>query len=249
MKPNLFTNLLLAAVTITNSACSTYVTPGPAADFQGLMSSDKKGSSSAPLHLDASAKPALSFPAALLMARLQGQGYRNRDTNSYDFGSFSLVTSRDVEKAEDIQKLARLPGLSSAGTISPLLLSSRVNGESELLGAAARLHADLLLVYTISTTHRKETRAPLLAFLTLGFAPLEKCRVHSTISALLIDAKTSFIYGSIEESAEKDGYASAWGAGSTLENLRRKAEQEAFSKLTTSAGPFWAGVYAKYRHY
>lgn len=235
------------------TGCSQYVTPGMAANLSGLGKVKGQGLvseySDQKLQKIADAKPALKLPAALVLARVQGLGYRNNNVTGVNFGGFSLVTTRDVENDEDMARLKKFRDLQEVGTISSILVQESLSSEMALREAAARLHADLLFIYTFQTTNRDEGEYPILALLTLGFAPTISYRVDTTLSGMLVDAKTGYVYGTLETTAKEEGHSTPWSSGSALNKARHKAESKAFAKLIDEAEIFWNGLIPRYQKY
>lgn len=221
------------------SACSTkYVTPGKAVDFTAFTEPNVKKSFEA--------KPAVTFPAAVVLVRVQGPEYRNNAVSGYGSGRYTVITTREVENEKDLDNLKKLPGLDELGSLNRLLLPEQLSSDLELREAAGRLRADLLLLYTFSTYFRDEDLLPPLSLISLGLAPTQSYKVTSTASAILIDVKTGFVYGALEESEAQSGIATAWTDAARMEGARLKAEREAFDKLLSSFEPLWLRVYERY---
>jgi hypothetical protein len=72
----------------------------------------------------------------------------------------------------------------------------QLESDRELREAAARLHADFLLVCTFDTKLSDTNTSPLRSMLTLGFARTKKISANSTALALLLDTHTGYIYSS-----------------------------------------------------
>ena len=252
--------ITLAAVVASAGACTPYVTPGGPADLGLLSERQQHAALAAPkgggereemspqwLRDAATVKPAVKFPAALLVARVQESGYRNRYLEGIDAGGYSIITTREVETEDDMARISRLRGVSEVGSLNRLLVQARRSDATALREAAARLHADLLLVYTFSTSSHDRNNLPLLSVITLGLAPTQSYRVTSTISAIVLDVKTGYVYGAIEQSGKHEGLTIAWNTGSALEAGRRKVEREVFEKLLTELDSFWGRFYERYQ--
>lgn len=219
--------------------CASYLTPGSKADLSVFTDERVKQAFVG--------KPTVNFPANIVLARVQGSGYRNYSIDSFGTGRYSVVTVREIEREEDIARVGRLIGIRQVGAINRLLLSENLSSDLELRQAAAKLQADLLLVYTFSTAFRDRDLFMPLSIITLGLSPTRDYKATATASAILMDVKSGFIYGALEEtSAPHSGLSTSWGAADAMEDARKSAEREAFEKLLSSFEPFWKQLYERY---
>lgn len=231
--------LFIIASAVFFAGCTSYVTPGSKADLS-IFSNDSVAQA-------ASSKPAVAFPASIVLARVQGSGYRNYSIDSYGTGKYSIVTVREIEKEEDIDNIQKLVGIAQVGTLNRLLLPENLSSDTDLRQAAAKLHADLLLIYTFSTAFRDRDLFKPLSVITLGLSPTRDYTATATASAILLDVKTGYIYGALEESSKPhEGLSTSWGAADALEDARKAAEREAFEKLVNAFEPFWKRLYQSY---
>ena len=221
------------------SSCATYVTPGRPADLSVMTNPKVKKAFEA--------RPAIQFPANLALARVQESGYRSESVQGVGSGAYSVVTTRDIETDKDLDTLSKLPGIAGVVTLNRLLVPKALSSDLDLREAAAKLHTEAIVVYTIATEFSdREIIAPLTT-LSLGLAPNHRYKINSTASAILMDTKTGYIYGAIEEGEARSGLTIAWGGSDAIEAARKKAERAAFEKLLTSFQPFWARTYARFR--
>lgn len=193
------------------------------------------------------AKPAITFPANIAFVRIQDTGYRSASVEGVGTGAYSVVTARDIETDEDLQKISSLPGVGGVVALNRLLLPKTLSSDLDLRAAAAKLHADAVLIYTMETTFDDGKIIAPLTTISLGLAPNKTFKIHATASAILLDTKTGFVYGALEELTSSSGLTMAWGSEGVIENGRKKAEHEALSKLLDAFGPFWKSIYARYQ--
>jgi len=220
------------------SSCASYVTPGRQADLSTFTDPRVKKAFVA--------KPEIRFPATVALVRVQESGYRSESTEGVGAGAYSVVTTRDVETESDIDKLTKLQGMAGVVRLNRLLLPRNLSSDLDLREAAAKLHTDAILVYTVATEFRdNEVIAPLTT-LTLGFAPNQRYKITATAAAILMDTKTGYIYGALEEGDSRSGLTIAWGSSSAIEAARKKAERAAFEKLLASVEPFWNRIYQRF---
>ena len=234
----LLPTVVLSVATIFLSSCGSYVTPGRQADLSTFTDPKVKKAFVA--------RPAIKFPANLAVVRIQDTGYRSESVQGVGTGAYSVVTTRDIETDQDIDTLSKVHGVAGVVTLNRLLLPKSLSSDLDLREASAKLQADAILIYTLATEFSdKEVIAPLTT-LTLGLAPNQRYKIHSTASAILMDTKTGYIYGALEEGDSRSGFTIAWGGSNAIDAARKKAERAAYDKLLASFTPFWNRIYDRF---
>lgn len=228
--------LLVSCLALSLASCATYTTPGRPADLSTFTDPKVKKAYVA--------RPAIKFPANIAVVRVQESGYRSANTKGYGGGAYSVVTTRDIEREGDMEKLQALPGLQGVAALNRLLLPQELNSDEDLREAAAKLQADAILIYTISTEFRNDDVVPPLSVLSLGILSINRYEISSAASAVLMDTRTGYIYGAIEETNDKVGGTFIFDGSDAA---RKKSERSAFEKLLKSFDPFWRKTYARYR--
>jgi hypothetical protein len=173
---------------------------------------------------------------------VQAPGYQSDSAQSYGEGNYCVITTRDVESEKDWKRLAKLPMVTGVAPINRLLLPHQLNSDLELRQAAASLHADILLIYTIDTTFHVEDHATPLTVLTLGLSPNQTAQVVSTASAVLMDTRNGYLYGFSESTEKGFQLTSAWTTQSAIEDARKRTESKAFEKLSQGMEGTWSTV-------
>lgn len=240
MKPYLLILALSMSLTPFLTSCAKYVTPGAAVNLEAISDYSIKERFQT--------KPASPFPARIAMVRVQKSGYYSHGNRGYGSGGFSVVTTRDIEKDEHLEKISSLPDVAGLGTINRLLIPSKLESVKDLRLAAASLHADMLLLYTLDTSFKIKGQAlgP-LSVITLGFLPNKKAFVTTTASAVLYDVRTGYVYGLAEGTHTTSHIASTWSKSQAIDNARLETEKEAFSKLIDEFTITWDGVLREYK--
>src|SRR5207237_4977421 len=128
----------------------------------------------------------------------------------YGDGRYSVMTVKEVEDDADLDRIARLPDVGGLVSISRLLLPQTLKSDRELREAAARLKADMVLLYTFDTSFHDNDESVALNVVTLGLSPTQKVYVHVAASALLIDTRTGFIYAALESNEKREVLTNAW---------------------------------------
>ncbi len=221
------------------TSCATYVTPGRQADLSTFTDPKVKKAFVA--------KPAIRFPANLALVRVQESGYSSESTHGYGSGAYSVITTKEIETEKDLDALAKLPGIAGVVRLNRLLLPTTLSSDLDLREAAAKLQTDAVVIYTIATDFSDHDVIAPLTTLTLGFAPNTRYKIHSTAAAVVMDTKTGYIYGALEEDDSRSGLTIGWGSSEAIDEARKKAERAALEKLLASFEPFWERIYRRYR--
>jgi hypothetical protein len=215
--------------------CASYATPGGPAPLSKLADAD--------INAAMARQPTAHFPANLAIVRVQAPGYRSCTADSYGHGRYSVVTTRDVEKDEHFQRLQKLPMVAGVAPLNRLLISPELQSAKELRVAAASLRADLVVVYTFDTTFWiKDHEVGPLQLISLGFLPNQEARVTTTASAILLDVRTGYLYGTAEATARQSQIASLWRSEQAADETRQKTESRAMDALIGEVETTWARV-------
>lgn len=228
--------LFLAAAASVLASCSSYMTPGRPADLSTFTDPQVKKAFSA--------RPAIRFPANIAVVRVQEGGYRNDSSTAHGQGAYSVMTTREIEKETDMDALRRLPGVEDVITLNRLLLPKNLSSDLDLREAAAKLQADVILLYTLQTEFRSKDVLPPLSVLSLSILSTNQYKISSTASAILMDTKTGYIYGALEEVNDRQGVSFIFD-GTDL--ARKNSERSAYEKLLASFDPFWRRIHARHR--
>jgi hypothetical protein len=234
MKPTLPLPIL-AALALSLAGCATYIPPGAKADLQAFAPpSVQEGFA---------AKPTNPFPASIAAVRVQAPAYSNeylrQNGGQYGTGRYSVITVREVEEQAQFDRIAALPQVSGLVTLNRMLLPARLEGDREVRVAAARLQADLVFLYTFDTAFFDTDAARPLTVITLGLSPTRKITAVTTVSALLLDTRTGYVYSAYEVTEREATMSTSWGSRDTADEARRKTERRAFGKLVDELVASW----------
>jgi hypothetical protein len=233
-----FSSLLLMAALVLGSGCATYIPPSGRADLGNISSFNMQESFAA--------RPAAGIPASIAAVRVQAPQYRSyhteREGGVYGGGRYSVVTVKEVEDDSDLQRITKLPDVGGFITINRLLIPARLESDRELREAAARLKADMLLLYTFDTSFHDNDASVALNVITLGLSPTRRVFVHVTASALLIDTRTGFVYAALEANERRKLLTNAWESRESADRARQDAERAAFKGLVAEFEKNWSAV-------
>jgi len=248
---------LLLVLAVMVSGCASYTTPGgsvPLADLAetdvsesqttkpvgGVPSSELAGTG---INKFLTIQPAARFPARIAVARVQAPGYTSQTDAGFGTGRYSVVTTRYVESDESFERMESMPQVAGFGPLNRILLPAELDSLKALRTAAARLRADILLVYTFDTSFRVGAQhfGP-VNVIALGLLPNKEVAVTTTASAAFFDVRTEFLYGLAEASARESRYSSIWSSGDAVDELRVATERKAFEALVPEIEDAWAGI-------
>jgi hypothetical protein len=234
MKP-LILSLISAVLLLSFSGCASYIPPGAKADLQAFAPPS--------IQEGFAAKPTAPFPAGIAAVRVQAPSYSNhylqRNGGRYGDGRYTVILTREVEEQSHFDRVTSLPQVSGVIGINRMLLPARLDGDREIREAAARLQADLVFLYTFDTAFFDHDAAKPLSVITLGLSPTRKITSVTTVSALLLDTRTGYLYSAYEATEREATLATSWGTKDSADAARQKTERRAFGKLIDEVVASW----------
>jgi hypothetical protein len=253
MPKRLSTLFVSVTIGLVTGCGASYVTPGRGASLERVAQLDTAATLTGhapkpvdPIEASFERKPLAKFPASVAVVRVQAPGYTSYTAHGWGQGIYSIVTTRDVEKDETVERLTHLPQLRDFAPINRLLIQGQLDSDLPLRQAAAKLQADMVLIYTFDTVFNTEDKAAPLSVVSLGLSPNQQVRVTSTASAVLIDTRNGFVYGVAEATSQKNRMTSAWQNEVACDETRRATETEVFGKLVGQLQTTWNGVVSRY---
>jgi hypothetical protein len=186
----------------------------------------------------AAVEPNLAFPARIGLARIEN----------------ARLTTVPADEAEHWQELAGQLG-ESYGEFVPLsqmiaAMVARPNDSAispaqrvvaDIRRGSARQHLDYVLVYEVSEQSDQKSNSLRVADLTilgLYVIPSRDIRIDATASAMLIDVRNGYPYGTATAFAEQSKSVTAAGGRTNRKNLSYVARVEAVENLTSQVAVF-----------
>jgi hypothetical protein len=235
--------LLTSACALALAACaSTYIPPGGKADLQALAPASMQD--------NFAAKPTAPFPAGIAFVRVQAPSYTNfrmREAGGVAGGGrYSIVLIREAEEDAQMQRVAQLPQVAGVTGLNRMLVPEKLEGEADVRQAASRLQADMVFLYTFDTTFHDTDASRPLTFVTLGLFPTRRIDVTTTVSALLLDTRTGYVYATSEATKTSATNSSVWGSEDSADEARRANERAAFAQMVDDFAGHWPKLLARY---
>ena len=236
----------LFALALVTGCGAHYVTPGGGLSMGAIAGIDEQVDGDISKHFET--RPAAAFPAHIAVVRIQDSGYRTKTQHGYGHGRYSVVTTRDIETDEAFERLQRLPDVNGVAPIGRMLVPVNANSIKDLRIPAARLHADMVLVYSVDTSLYVDGKqlGP-LSMISLGLIPNKKAHVTATVAGMLVDVRTGYIYGTTESSDTQEQLTTVWATEMAIEKARAKAETNAFEGFVGEFEELWGGVVGVYK--
>jgi len=147
-----------------------------------------------------------------------------------------------IEKSEDIGRMNALSQVRAVSPLNRLVIPFVLNSDYELRAAAARMHADILVLYTIDTVFHETDRTTPMTVVTLGATNNKRLRIMSTASAALLDTRSGYVYGLAEANREHEELQNAYKTEEEIDRIRRDVETGAFAGLVDELQTTWKGV-------
>lgn len=240
-------HLALAMFALFCVGCASYTTPGRGADMT-TFGYNQASLTDSSVQKRLELKPLATFPTNIAVVRVQESGYRSYWAEGVGSGRYSVLTARDnkMESEASFNRIANMPQVINIAMLNRLLVPPDLKSDLQLREAAAGLHADILLVYTVDTIFRSRDELKPLSAVTLGLSPNVGVHVTSTASAVLMDTRNGYVYGVAESTAKKQQLANAWTDADAVDQSRRAAETEALAKLVPEIERTWTNILAQY---
>lgn len=242
MLPSSLRRLLLCALLASLVGCASYIPPGAKADLQAFAP--------ASIQEGFAAKPTSPFPAAIAFVRVQGGTYSNyhlqQSGGVYGSGRYSVITTREVEEESLLERVGKLPQVAGITGLNRMLLPPQLESDREIREAASRVQADLVFLYTFDTVFFQSDLAKPLTVISLGLSPTTKVSVATTVSGLLLDTRTGYVYSTYETTKKDSTLATAWGSREAADETRLKNERTAFAQMVDEFASTWPKLLARY---
>lgn len=239
MKSKIF---LLVVLVMILSSCGKYTTPGASANISELADPD--------IAKILANKPTSEFPINMAVARIQApqySNYHNRQHVQTEEAGFSMILTRNAVEEEAISTLSELEEINQVSPFNRLLLPYNYKSIKDLRLAAAKMKAQMLLVYTFDTAFIIDTKnyGPQNGF-TLGYLKNKEVKVVTTASAAIFDVQTEYLYGLAEATSRANKKSNAWKKFDAVDAMRIKTEQEAFVSLVQQLEDTWTDIRLTY---
>lgn len=184
-------------------------------------------------------RPIASFPAVIAVLEL---------TSPKQWNEERAMGIRTEEESADLRCLDSLPRVQQLSMINPMHIQW---GHPQSYYSAARsMNADILILYQVRSGRVYHgVTIPLLGVLTLGLFPNEYRQAFATASALILDARTGYLYGTIEMSSSAWRLANGWTGDDQDDSIALRARQHAIADFGKALPQAWERILKKHDPY
>ncbi len=244
MKTTTYRIALLITTALTISGCATSYVNTPTARI--ALDKQREIFSNQLIAHAYNAKPAIHFPATIGVAPSGSEAQQQLRMLDADGKLDALKSLPQVGGIVNVSSLLKADG---GGDDHGERKSGGVWNKSDLIlrEAAAKLHADAVLLIAIETHATDGEIFSPLTTLSLGLLPNSRYTILSTALAALVDTRTGYVYATIERSAAKSGVAITWGSDGVISRVRERTERAAMEKMIAEFPAAWRGVVQTHR--
>ena len=228
---------LVVLLALAASSCASYRTPGAPARLLDADPAEVR---------EGARQPSPEFPLTLAVVRVQAGDYRSASTIGSHRGSFSVVSDAQLFDKAQLKTIAGWPRVEGAALLDTALLPEQLNAIDELRLAAAKMQADVLVVYTVATQFARGDSA----YAPLAKLPLDdqsaELRLRTLVSAVLVDVRTGYNYGAVQAEAGAAVAAKA-RTPQALDAQRLEVERLALERFLQAGEQQWAQLLRRYQ--
>lgn len=208
------------------SACAAYQAPGRAVELERLFSGEPETPPDG---------ARIKQPAVIAYVRVQEPQYESmtiRDgSGRHGTGLYSVLAGGELQESSHLGRLSGSSGIAAVTELPASELPRGLSGAAELLGAARRKGADLLLVYTVNTNFYEVESGEQLLVITPGMEPHHTIRISSKITAELRDVTSGARRGTLQATSELLQRGLAWQTASAIDSARLENERDALRRV------------------
>ena len=235
----LFAALLLSACATTQYTSGADYNARTAALYQpaGLTTAD--AGVDADITRIAAVEPELAFPARIGIAYLDGGRIAAIPPSHQP--SWAPLSERIAGRFGEVVPISPLIA-AMVGEGAPIGRPDASQTIANIRRGAARQHVDYVLVYEVQDTANTSGNALKAAdwsILGLFMLPSREVEVQASASALLLDVRNGYPYGTASGLATKDGLATSYGANDKRRKLRGRATDAAVEALALDVDTMW----------
>ena len=233
-------SVILISTAIIVSGCGTTAQYTSGADYLSKYS-DATSHYNSQIDRDvreiANIEPTLTFPARIGLARVENGNLTSIPAD--EAASWADLTNELGASYGEIVPVSPL----IAAMVDPYVKSHKSTKTvvDHIRRGAARQHLDHVLIYEVTNKADRKSnslRVTDLTVLGLFIMPSRKVEIDSTASAMLIDVRNGYPYGTASAYAEKSSVSTAAGSRSQKASLTDKARIIAVEKLTREVDVF-----------
>ncbi|WP_200761260.1 hypothetical protein [Poriferisphaera corsica] len=165
-----------------------------------------------------------------------------KDRYPYEIATPSMVLMDAIESQTEA-----LPLTSNVGNLNSMLVKKHVKDIQEIREAAAKMNANILVLYTVQSRADERTyEIGPLNLIALGFLPNHHTKGQAIISMLMLDVDSGYVYGSAATTSTTKQLTNYWLISDALDSCAAEAELRAEEKMLAKFQELWTGVCNEY---
>lgn len=189
----------------------------------------------------ASVEPLLRFPARIGLARLES--FYRSDIPANESAAWIVVAQELREDVGELVPINHMLGDDAATSVGFNSLmrdgSPQQISIAKIRLAAARQHLDAVIIYrTQALSESGATIAAALDYTLIGtfLVPGHMVEAQATATAIVLDVRNGYLYGTVTETADKTRLTNYWSTGDVERSSKDQARVRAAIKLAPAVG-------------
>lgn len=163
--------------------------------------------------------------------------------SGYGSGHFRVVADRLPSENTELALIGKLPQISEVITFNPMLIPPALNSIRDLRVLAAKLQADLLLIYTLDVVvYAEKQPTGMLDALTFDLFADQGLEAKTRTTGMLVDVRTGHIYGLLSGEGSAGQEHVPFRKVSDTDSLRQHSEQESYRQFVADFSRLWQSV-------
>jgi hypothetical protein len=160
----------------------------------------------------------------------------------------SSITDKELKSLQQSGITSIIPINTYAGDSHRYQMTDLMYQRAQIIDNTKFLNLDLILLCDQSSSKDTQQHLPPLQYLSLGIVNPESTKANVQLDAVLMDARTGFIYGTIGDAGKSTAVSlTIFDAEATANAGEKRASNKAKQQLITRFPAFWNNVKKQYQ--
>lgn len=160
----------------------------------------------------------------------------------------SSITDKELKSLQQSGITSIIPINTYAGDSHRYQMTDLMYQRAQIIDNTKFLNLDLILLCDQSSSKDTQQHLPPLQYLSLGIVNPESTKANVQLDAVLMDARTGFIYGTIGDAGKSTAVSLTFlEAEAAADAGQRRASSRAKQQLITRFPAFWESVKKQYK--